>query len=338
MVDKKYQRSFWFYLLPLPLLAASLLIGPSDQVRPEHVARWVLQQFSPASGPASPDPMLEAILLDVRLPRVILAFLVGAALTVSGNALQALFRNPLVAPEILGLSSGAAFGAALALSLGFLPLQGTAFVFGLLAVGLSYFLALTRKGVSIVSLILAGIIISGVFTALLTMVQFLTDPFKLQTIVHWTMGNLHTASWTKVRSASLPILLGCGWLFVIRWRMNVIALGDEETRAVGLNPEREKLLILIPATLVASASVAVAGIIGLVGLAFPHMVRMMVGPDNRITMPVSLAFGGSFLLLVDTFSRTIASFEIPLGIFTTLIGGPFFIYLLKKNRLSYPDA
>ena len=334
----KSSKKVLFYLIPVPLILASLFVGPSDQVRPEHVARWVLQQFSPASGSASPDLLVEAILLDVRLPRVILAFLVGAALTVSGNALQALFRNPLVAPEILGLSSGAAFGAALALSLGFLPLQGTAFVFGLLAVGLSYFLALTRKGVSIVSLILAGIIISGVFTALLTMVQFLTDPFKLQTIVHWTMGNLHTASWTKVRSASLPILLGCGWLFVVRWRMNVIALGDEETRAVGLNPEREKLLILIPATLVASASVAVAGIIGLVGLAFPHMVRMMVGPDNRITMPVSFAFGGSFLLLVDNFSRTIASFEIPLGIFTTLIGGPFFIYLLKKNRMQYPDA
>jgi iron complex transport system permease protein len=329
----------WFYAFPIPLIVASLFVGPSEQVGVIQILQWMGQRIfpGPSSGPID-VALIEAVLLDIRLPRIILAFLVGAALTVSGNALQALFRNPLVSPDILGLSSGAAFGAALALSLGFLPLQGTAFLLGLVAVGLSYYLALTRRGVAIVSLILAGVIVSGIFTALLTMVQFLTDPFKLQTIVHWTMGNLHTASWAKVRSAVPPILLGSLWLFIIRWRMNVIALGDEETRSVGLNPEREKIMILIPATLIASASVAVAGVIGLVGLAFPHMVRLMVGPDNRRTIPVSFVFGGSFLLLVDDLSRTMASFEIPIGIFTTLIGGPFFIYLLKKNRMGYGEA
>jgi iron complex transport system permease protein len=281
--------------------------------------------------------MVEAIILNVRLPRILLAFLVGSALTVSGNSFQALFRNPLVSPDILGLSSGAAFGAAIALISPVLPLQPSAFLFGLLAVGASYFLALTGRGVSTVSLILAGIIISGLFTALLTIVQFLTDPFRLQTIVHWTMGNLHNASWSKVASAALPILFGMLWLFVMRWRLNVIALGDDETRAVGLNPEKEKVLILLPATLTASASVAVAGIIGMVGLAAPHMVRLMTGPDNRKTQPLSIAFGGSFLLLVDDLSRTITSFEIPIGIFTTLIGGPFFIYLLKKSRMLYRE-
>jgi iron complex transport system permease protein len=281
--------------------------------------------------------MVEAIILNVRLPRILLAFLVGSALTVSGNSFQALFRNPLVSPDILGLSSGAAFGAAIALISPVLPLQPSAFLFGLLAVGASYFLALTGRGVSTVSLILAGIIISGLFAALLTIVQFLTDPFRLQTIVHWTMGNLHNASWSKVTSAALPILFAMLWLFVMRWRLNVIALGDDETRAVGLNPEKEKVLILLPATLTASASVAVAGIIGMVGLAAPHMVRLMTGPDNRKTQPFSIAFGGSFLLLVDDLSRTITSFEIPIGIFTTLIGGPFFIYLLKKSRMLYRE-
>ncbi len=161
-------------------MAASLFVGPSDQVSWRHVAQWFWQKgaFWGASGPV--DPLVEAVLLEVRLPRVILTFLVGSSLTLSGNALQALFRNPLVSPDILGLSSGAAFGAALALSLGTLPLQGSAFFFGLLAVGLSYFMALTRRGVSIVALILAGIIVSGIFTALLTVVQFLTDPFKLR--------------------------------------------------------------------------------------------------------------------------------------------------------------
>ena len=331
---KPFFKQVIFYALPLPLIVVSLFVGPSNVVNTSDIIDWLMRSISFSPVPdAQNKQMVEAIVLGVRLPRVLLAFSIGSALTVSGNSFQALFRNPLVSPDILGLSSGAAFGAAIALSFPLLPLQPMAFVFGLLAVGLSYFLALTRKGVSTVSLILGGIIVSGIFTALLTMVQFLTDPFKLQTIVHWTMGNLHNASWSKVRSSALPILFGIAWLFVMRWRMNVIALGDEETKAVGLNPEKEKLLILIPATFIASASVAVAGMIGMVGLAVPHMVRMMTGPDNTKTQPVSIAFGGSFLLIVDNFSRTITSFEIPIGIFTTLIGGPFFIYLLKKSLM-----
>ena len=331
-------RTF-FYIVPIPLLIISLFIGPSDVINARDILIWMQNKIiHTPSFNQDKLQMVEAIVFNVRLPRVLLAFLIGSALTVSGNSFQALFRNPLVSPDILGLSSGAAFGAAIALVFPLLPLQTTAFVFGLSAVGLSYFLALTRKGVSTVSLILSGIIVSGIFTALLTVVQFLADPFKLQTIVHWTMGNLHNASWSKVRSSVLPIMSGITWLFIIRWRMNVIALGDDETRAVGLNPEKEKILILLPATLIASASVAVAGVIGMVGLAFPHMVRMMTGPDNRKTQPVSIAFGGSFLLLVDDFSRTITSFEIPIGIFTTLIGGPFFVYLLKKSRMVFRES
>jgi iron complex transport system permease protein len=216
-----------------------------------------------------------------------------------------------------------------------LPVQLSAFAFGILAVSISYSLARSRKTVSVVSLILSGVIVTGIFTALLTIVQFMTDPFKLQTIVHWTMGNLHNASWSKLRSGVIGITVGVTGLFLFRWRMNVLALGDEEARAVGLNPERERVLILIPATLAATASIAVAGVIGLVGLAVPHMVRMMLGPDNRHTLPASFTFGGAFLLLVDTFSRTIASFEIPIGVFTTLFGGPFFIFLLKKARIGW---
>jgi iron complex transport system permease protein len=328
-----------FYIVPLPLMIVSLFVGPSDVINTQDILVWMQNRIMHSNSyDQEKFRMVEAIVFNVRFPRVLLAFLIGSALTVSGNSFQALFRNPLVSPDILGLSSGAAFGAAAALVFPFLPLQPTAFVFGLAAVGISYFLAMTRKGVSTVSLILAGIIVSGIFTALLTIVQFLTDPFKLQTIVHWTMGNLHNAGWSKVRSSVFPIMVGMVWLYFMRWRMNVIALGDEETRAVGLNPEREKILILLPATLIASASVAVAGVIGMVGLAFPHMVRMMTGPDNRTTQPVSMAFGGSLLLLVDDFSRTVTSFEIPIGIFTTLIGGPFFVYLLKKSRMVFREG
>ena len=318
------------------MVMIALLMGPSEVVNTGDALGWMGNRLFgfPKAVQGNPD-LIQTILIEVRMPRVLLTFIVGGSLASAGNALQALFRNPLVSPYILGLSAGSAFGAALAMTTAWLPLQPTAFAFGILAVGLSYFLARSRKSVSVVSLILSGVIVTGIFTALLTIVQFLTDPFKLQTIVHWTMGNLHNASWAKLKSAAPFCGVGIIWLYLYRWRMNVLAMGDEETRAVGLNPEREKLLILIPATLVASAAIAVAGVIGLIGLVIPHMIRMMIGPDNTKSLPASFTFGGTFLLLVDTFSRTIATFEIPIGVFTTLLGGPFFIFLLRRAKIGW---
>jgi iron complex transport system permease protein len=324
--------------MPVPVLVLSLLVGPGETLPPGEIISWLGHNlFGLSHEPRVSERLLQTILVDIRLPRVLLTFLIGGALAVAGNALQALFRNPLVCPYLLGLSSGGAFGAALALTISWLPLQPSAFLFGLLAVGLSYVLARTRGRVSTVSLVLSGVIVTGIFTSLLTILQFLTDPFKLQTIVHWTMGNLHNASWAKLRSSAPLILVGSFWLFLIRWRMNVLALGDEETRSVGLNPEREKVLVLVPATLVASTSVAAAGVIGLIGLVIPHMVRMMIGPDNTRCLPACFTFGGTFLLLVDDLSRTLTSFELPVGVFTTLLGGPFFVYLLKKARIGWEN-
>jgi iron complex transport system permease protein len=221
------------------------------------------------------------------------------------------------------------------LAYSFLPVQVSAFIFGLIAVGLSYFMARKNKNVSIVSLILSGIIVSGIFTALLTLVQFYSDPFKLQSIVHWTMGNLHNANWQKLQSSVIPITVGVLVLFVYRWRLNVLALGDDEARTVGINPEKDKLIILIASTLAASSAVAVAGIIGLYGLIVPHMVRMIIGPDNRQSIPLNFLFGGMFLLIIDDFSRTLSGFEIPIGVFTMLLGAPFFIFLMKKTNIGW---
>lgn len=327
-----------YYLLPFPVFFLSLFVGPGGTVASGDILQVLCQKVAMNALPSDGSlDMTSEVLCNIRLPRICLDFLVGGALAAAGTALQAMVRNPLVSPDILGLSSGAAFGAALALTVGWLPLQPSAFVFGLLAAALSYLLANGRRGLSIVSLVLAGIIIGGMFTALLTVVQIMNDPFKLQTIVHWTMGNLHNASWQKVRSALLPVCASVALLFGMRWRMNVLALGDEETRAVGLNPEREKLLLLVPATLAASAAVAVAGIIGMVGLVVPHMVRMLVGPDNTRTLPVSFAFGGTFLVLVDDLARSVTTFEVPVGIFTILIGGPFFMFLLKKSGAGFGE-
>lgn len=333
-------REIFFYILPLPLILLSLFIGPSDVIRKIDIYHWLTYQIFGTTPPVSIDLiMLETILLEIRLPRVITAFLVGAALTTSGASLQAMIRNPLVEPYLLGLSSGAAFGAALSMTITAfsLPVQLSAFLFGLLAVSLTYLLALRKGELSILSLILSGVIVSGLFTSCLTIVQFLTDPFRLQGIIYWIMGNLHNASWSGVKSMIIPILAGYLSLFIIRWRMNVISLGDIETKTVGYNPTVLKIMILIPSTLIASASVAVAGVIGMVGLVVPHMIRMIVGYDNRKVIPCSFAFGGSFLLIIDNFSRTVSHFEIPVGIFTTLIGGPFFIYLLKKLKYRYGD-
>jgi iron complex transport system permease protein len=325
------------YLLPLPVIVASLFIGPSETASFNAILKSLWNMGRENSLLIPNGELIRSILIDVRLPRILLTFLVGGALSVSGCGLQAVFRNPLTDPYILGLSSGAAFGAAIALAFIFVPVQVSAFIFGAIAVAMSYFMARKDKSVSIVSLILAGIIVSGIFTALLTVVQFMNDPFKLQTIVHWTMGNLHNANWTKLKSAAIPIILGISILLLFRWRVNVLAMGDDEAQSAGLNPDREKIIILIAATLASSSAVAVAGIIGLYGLIVPHMVRMMAGPDNRQSMPLNLLFGGMFLLIIDDFSRTVSSFEIPIGVFTILLGAPFFIYLMKKTNLVWSN-
>ena len=325
---KKRIISLLIYILPLPIVLASLFIGPSETANPDAIFNLIFN----ITGNSS---LVQSVIFDVRLPRILLTFLVGGSLAISGCSIQAIFRNPLTDSYILGLSSGAAFGAALALAYSFLPVQVSAFIFGLIAVGLSYFMARKNKNVSIVSLILSGIIVSGIFTALLTLVQFYSDPFKLQSIVHWTMGNLHNANWEKLQSAVIPITFGVIVLFVYRWRLNVLALGDDEARTVGINPEKDKLIILIAATLAASSAVAVAGIIGLYGLIVPHMVRMIIGPDNRQSIPLNFFFGGMFLLIIDNFSRTVSGFEIPIGVFTMLLGAPFFIFLMKKTNIGW---
>jgi iron complex transport system permease protein len=178
-------------------------------------------------------------------------------------------------------------------------------------------------------------IVSGLFLAGLTVIQYLSDPFKLQAIVQWTMGNLHQASWQKVQYAVLPICIGLAGLFAIRWRLNLMALGAEEAQAVGVNPRWEQLLLIVLVTVCTSTSVAAAGIISLYGLFMPHIVRMLIGPDHRYSIPVNMVLGGSFLLLIDNFSRVLLTFEIPIGIFTMLLGAPFFLLLMKTQRTHW---
>ena len=333
---RKYIIGFLIYGLPLPLLLYSLTVGPSQGLHLADYWAWAKAVLSGGVADSSGELFLiNNIIENVRLPRVILTFIIGAGLAASGGTLQGIFRNPLVDPYVLGISSGSAFGAALAIAFPLININLSAFALGVVSVILTYSFAFSNKSASIVAVILSGMIVSGIFTAMLTIVQYISDPYKLQAIVQWTMGNLHHASWDKINSAVLPIAVGVAGMYLLRWRLNLLALGDQEAKAVGVNPNRDKIILVVLATLTTSSSVAAAGIISLYGLFVPHLTRMMVGPDNRKAMPANILFGGSFLLIIDNFSRSLMEFEIPIGIFTMLLGAPFFIFLMKKNKINW---
>lgn len=274
----------------------------------------------------------KAIVIDIRLPRVILAGLVGAALSCSGVTLQGIFRNPLVDPFILGISAGAAFGCAITIGfLSFLPLQLTAFIFAIVSVMVAYGVARTQGEVSRLPLILSGVIVSAFFTAMVSIVKFLVDPHKLQSIVYWLMGSFSLADWRSVRVALLGVLAGILPIFLMRWRLNVMSMGEEEAKALGVNIKRERLLFIGFSTLSVAVATSLCGIIGWVGLMVPHLVRMLTGPDHKTLVTLSIAAGAAFMIAADTVSRTLTSFDIPVGIITALTGAPFFIYLMKRG-------
>lgn len=323
---------FGILLLPLLTILVSLQLGATHHLSVKELWGYGVHYFSNAEESATP---METILWQVRLPRILLTFLVGAALATSGGVLQAIFRNPIVDPFTLGISSGAAFGAALAMLVPTLSLNFSAFFFGVCAVGITYAVSYSGQKTSLVGMVLSGIIVSGVFTALLTFLQYLSDPYKLQAIVQWTMGNLHTASWSKLHTAFYPILGGLLIVIALRWKLNILSLGDEEAKAVGVNPNLLKVILISTATLITAASVAAVGVISLFGLLVPHISRMLFGPNNAINVWANLSLGGTLLLLIDDFSRTLLPFEIPVGVFTMIIGAPVFIYLMRKNLMNW---
>ncbi len=270
----------------------------------------------------------------VRLPRVILGALVGGGLGIAGAALQATFRNPLVSPDIIGVSAGASFGGAVALLLGLGTgfLVGGAFVFGLVALGLLFALTAGRAS-SMLMVVLGGVVLGSFFAALVGLVQYFADPYSsLPAIVFWLLGSLATATWAKVLVAMVPILIGTAVVLLLRWRLNVLSLGDEEASSLGLRPSRLRWAFLLSCALIVAGAVAVSGAVGWVGLVIPHLARMWVGPDHRFLLPVSFLLGATYLILIDTVARTVTAGEIPLGVLTALLGAPVFFFLLRRNR------
>ena len=282
--------------------------------------------------------IIKNILIDIRLPRIAAAILIASALSVSGAVFQSMFFNPLVSPGLLGVLAGASFGAAVGMILAknWFVVQLGAFSFGLIAVLAAVAMSALNRGDRILMLILGGIISGALFTSLLSVVKYLADPYgQLPAIVYWLMGGLSSVDSMTVLTACGPIIAGILILLFLSSHLNVLSMGDEEARSLGLNVVFLRILFIFLATVISALTVVMGGIIGWVGLLIPHIARMIVGPDNRLLLPASALIGATYLLIADDISRLLFNVEIPLGILTSLIGIPFFAFILRKAKKGW---
>ena len=322
------------------VLIAGLLLAFTVGRYPVSLAELANVLFSKITAHrADVSPAVESVIMQVRGPRVLAAALVGAALAVAGTAFQGLFRNPLVSPDILGASSGAALGAVIGIffSLGVIAIQAFAFVGGLLAVAAVYVIgSAVRSRDPILVLVLTGVVVGSLLGAGVGLVKYLADPYnQLPAMTFWLLGSLAAANVSDLLPLFGPVAVGTAVLIALRWRMNVMSLPEEEARSLGVATGPLRIAIVAAATLTTSASVATAGIIGWVGLVVPHLARSLVGPDFARLLPAAAILGGGYLLLIDTLARTAAEVEIPLGILTAVVGTPFFIWLLASMKRNW---
>lgn len=330
----------WRHYLGLPallgLLAVLAVVAFASGPFPITVANLWRALTVPWLGGESPPAAVMTVVWQVRLPRVLAAMLVGAALAAAGAAYQGMFRNPLVSPDILGVSAGASLGAALGifLALPVVAIQGLAFVSGLLTVLLVYLIALSVRGHEpILVLVLAGVVLGTLAGACLSLIKLLADPYdQLPAITFWLLGSLAAVNPADLRAVSPVVVLGLLPLYLLRWRLNLLALGDEEAQALGVNVTRLRLLCIVAATLMTAAVVSISGTVGWVGLLIPHSARLLVGPNFSRLLPTAALLGAAYLLAVDTLARTLATTEVPLGILTALLGAPWFLWLLASRR------
>jgi iron complex transport system permease protein len=300
-------------------------------VSPGDILSWLV------TG-GSADDNLPVVLLGIRLPRLIAAIAAGGALSLSGAAYQGLFRNPMVSPDILGVSSGSGFGAALGIlfSLPVAAVQAMSFAGGITAVLAAVLVsrAIGRSSDSVLVLVLSGIVISSLFGALLSLLKYIADPLdKLPAITYWLMGSFTDIRTGELGTAVAMVLAGAIPLLLVSWRLNVLSFGEEEARSLGLHTERMRVAVILSATLVTASMISVCGIIGWVGLVVPHISRFLGGANHRRLMPVSFLVGAAFMVAVDTVARSAASVEIPVGIITAVLGAPFFIWIMKRSSV-----
>jgi iron complex transport system permease protein len=308
---------------------AAICIG-AYSIPPKEVFSHIASAFRISSRS---EGVSNTIIWNIRMTRIILATAVGTALASSGAVYQGVFRNPLIEPYILGVSSGAALGAALAIMFKFpFSLQFLSFIFGFTAVFLTYTMSRIDGETPLVTLILSGVIIGSLFSALVSIFQYVGSQEQLRKLVFWLMGGLYNATWSDIKTVIPIILTGFIVIWLNSWKLNVLSIGEEEAKTLGINTERTKLILMIAATLITSISVSVVGIIGWVGLMIPHAARLMVGPDHRYLIPLSAILGAIFMIVCDTAARTISTGEIPIGIVTSLLGAPYLLYMLRKRK------
>lgn len=285
------------------------------------------------------EPQARIVLLQIRLPRVIAALLVGASLAAAGAAYQTLFRNPLVSPDILGVSAGAGLGAVLGifLSLPVIMIQLSAFIGGMAAVLLvALIVRITRLADPTLALVLTGVVVGALAGAVTSLLKIMADPYdQLPAITFWLLGSLASITTADVAPVLPLVITGLLPLILLRWRINLLAFGDEESRALGVEAGQLRIMVIVAATLITASVTAIAGVIGWVGLVIPHIARMLAGPGFSRLLPVSMALGAAYLLLVDTLARSLADVETPIGILTAVIGAPFFVGLLARGRRQW---
>ena len=322
--------------LLLVLIVVSLAVGRFP-LTPGQLAAVL---WSKVSGvPHGLPPAAEAVVFRVRGPRVLAAMAVGAALAAAGSAYQGLFRNPLVSPDILGVSSGAALGAVLGiyLSLNVALIQGLAFGVGLAAVAVVYLIgASLRRHDPMLVLVLAGVVIGTLLGSCISLIKYLADPYnQLPAITFWLLGSLSAVTAGDVAAVLPGVVVGLVPLYLLRWRMNVMTLAEEEAQSLGVDTRQLRLAVVAAATLMTSAVVSISGVIGWIGLLVPHFARLLVGPDFGRLLPAAMLLGAGYLLAIDTLARTIAPIEVPLGVLTAFVGAPFFIWLLAASRRGW---
>lgn len=280
--------------------------------------------------------VIDHIIINIRLPRVMLAGMVGAGLSISGSSLQGTFQNSLVSPDILGVCSGAGLGAALGILFfdnNIVIITVLPFLFGILSLILVFFLSASRKKNNNITLVLSGIIVSSIFNALTSLVKYVADTKdKLPTITFWLMGSFSNTTYREILISVLPISIGILGLIMFRWKLNLLSLGDEDAYTLGINPKQTRWFVILFSTLVTAACVAVSGIVGWVGLVIPHICRKMVGNNHDKLLPISCLIGAIFIIVVDTIARNVVTSEIPIGILTSLIGAPFFAIIYRKTQ------
>lgn len=320
------------------LLALLVVIAASIGAYPIGIADILTAAGRALTGQAPVTPV-DTVLFEVRLPRVLAGVLEGAALAAAGAAYQGLFRNPLVSPDILGVSSGAGLGAVIGifLSLPIWAIQLSAFVAGLATVAVVYLIArMVRGREPVLVLVLAGVVVGSLTGAAISLLKILADPYdQLPAIVFWLLGSLSSIRNADVVNSAPLVLAALVPLILLRWRINVLSLGDEEAKALGVNSGRLRLIVIVAATLMTASVVAISGVIGWVGLVIPHLARMLVGPSFERLLPAAMLMGGGYLLLVDTLARSMAATEVPIGILTAIIGAPFFLWLLARGRTGW---